>query len=347
LTIELDYTKILASFLERINDQNIPYLRIRLSTKHNICMKLRKLLTLLFIFSLFVFSSSCSDTVGRMVINSMANSLGNSNGQSSYALTGEEDPELMGEAFPFMLKMLEIMLESSPDNIDLRLSTVQGFTMYSNQWLAFKAKTLEEDHYDQSVHLSTRSKLLYRRAQKYGLIGLNEIFPNFEQRLIKDQKNLLLEIDEETVPLVTWTSFSWLAYILGSSDKPQLYAKIPSIIALLKRTLEINDSFDSGILHEFFVGYYGNQTKGNDQFFANAQRHFKKAVEITKGKKCSPYLAWATSVAVKIQNKKLFKEMLTKALEIDSNQNPSFRLANKLCQQQAKWYQKQIEDLFL
>jgi hypothetical protein len=68
---------------------------------------------------------------------------------------------------------------------------------------------------------------------------------------------------------------------------------------------------------------------------------------LTQGKKASPFVALASSVAVRQQDYQMFKELLHKALEIDTDAVPKWRLVNILAQQKAQWLLDHSPDLFL
>ena len=78
-----------------------------------------------------------------------------------------------------------------------------------------------------------------------------------------------------------------------------------------------------------------------------ARRHFKRAIELSKGLKASPYVALASSVSVKNQNIKEFTDLLNKALAIDVNVRLENRLANIMAQRKAQWLIDHREDRFL
>ena len=68
---------------------------------------------------------------------------------------------------------------------------------------------------------------------------------------------------------------------------------------------------------------------------------------MSRGQQAGPYVSYAESVAVKLQNLNLFEEMLQQALSIDPDTNPDHRLANLIMQQRARWLLSQKENLFL
>ena len=70
------------------------------------------------IFILFcLVTSSCS--FEKLVANKMSDALGSN---ASAVFTGDEDPELIGDAFPVILKMYELLIQMSPETRELYLT---------------------------------------------------------------------------------------------------------------------------------------------------------------------------------------------------------------------------------
>lgn len=78
-----------------------------------------------------------------------------------------------------------------------------------------------------------------------------------------------------------------------------------------------------------------------------ARYHFERSLQLSTGLRATPYLALATSVAVKEQDAEEFKRLLKGALQIDPDQEPQYRLLNIITQRKARWLLKNIEDYFL
>lgn len=294
--------------------------------------------------TLVFFVVSCGSTFKHMAVNSLLE--GMETGES-IVFTAEDDPELVEDAFPFMLKSLEMMMIDSPKNEKLKLSAASGFTVYANQWIAFEAKQMEKSDYEKSVYLKKRSARLYQRAKNYGLEGLEILYAGAQENLINGKLSILEEMSKEDVPLLYWTGVSWMLYIIKSNSSPTLLLEVPYAEALLKRALTLDEEFGDGALHEFYLAYDGSRIFFDHKAIYLAKQHFDKALEISKGKKCTPYLGWASTVSIKQQNKQEFTEMLEKALAIDPNDVKRFRLANKLCQREAAWYLENINQFFL
>lgn len=78
-----------------------------------------------------------------------------------------------------------------------------------------------------------------------------------------------------------------------------------------------------------------------------ALEHFDRVVSLTRGEKASPYVSLASSVAVRKQDHKMFKDLLHKALAINPDAVPEWQLANILAQEKAQWLLDHGPELFL
>src|ERR1035441_1129586 len=76
------------------------------------------------IVALILSSAGCS--VKRIAVNKLGDAL--SSGGSSYE--SDDDPDLVADALPFSLKLIESLLAESPQHKGLLLAATSGFTQY-------------------------------------------------------------------------------------------------------------------------------------------------------------------------------------------------------------------------
>ncbi|MCK5223676.1 hypothetical protein KAR04_02815, partial [Candidatus Calescamantes bacterium] len=62
---------------------------------------------------------------------------------------------------------------------------------------------------------------------------------------------------------------------------------------------------------------------------------------------CGPYVALATSISVKNQDRDEFNRLLDSALKIDPEADPSNRLQTLITQKHARWLKEHSDDMFL
>jgi predicted anti-sigma-YlaC factor YlaD len=290
-----------------------------------------------------VFSTtSCS--VKKIAVSKLADSLA-SQGTSSFAT--DDDPELVGSALPFALKLMESLLQQVPQHRGLLFATSSGFTQYSYVWVQQPADELEQSDVQQATRMRLRARKLYLRARDYGLRGLEVKHKGVSQSLRLDPRRAVLIARKNDVALMYWTAASWGAAISLSKDDPDLVADQPIIEALIDRCLRLDPTFDHGAIHGFLITYESARQGVKGDFALRSREHFERQVELTGGKLASPFVALAETVSVQKQDRAEFESLLKRALAIDANSEPEWRLNNLVMQHRARWLLSREDDLFL
>jgi predicted anti-sigma-YlaC factor YlaD len=259
---------------------------------------------------------------------------------------GDDDPELVRDAVPFALKAEEYLLSKNPEHRGLLLSLCQGFTQYAAAFVWQDAA--EETDLGKADADKERARRLFLRAKEYGVRGLSEVVPGFRQRLAEDPRGAAAMAGREEVPLLYWTAASWSLAIASSPNIPSLLADLPRCEALMRRALELQEDFDAGAIHEYFVAFEGGRPEAMGGSVERARRHYERAMELAAGKRISPMVTYAETVSVRTQNRAEFLGLLGKALSFDARNGPAaYLLANLVAQRKAKWLQGRVDELFL
>jgi predicted anti-sigma-YlaC factor YlaD len=282
--------------------------------------------------------SGCA-AVGRMAVNRVGDGL--SGGSSTFA--SDEDPDLVLAAIPFGLKTYESLLDVSPKHPGLLRSAASGFAAYAFL-LRQQAQLDDRADYVARKSLDNRVSRLYLRARDYALRGLALEHPNLPSQLVVDPATALETTRKADVPFLYWAGVSWAGAISAAKDDPQLLAELPIAAALMSRVLELDEGFDAGAIHEFFVTYEGSRPGGDAEA---ARLHYARACELSHGDRASVYLALAESVSVREQNAEEFRMLLQRALAIDPNDVAQWRVANTLARRRAAWLNAHVSDLFI
>ena len=279
----------------------------------------------------------------RYALDELANALA----RSGTTLASDEDPELVKLAAPFSLKLLESLLAESPQHQGLPSAAASGFTQYAFAFVQQEADELEARDLAATEALRTRARRLYLRAHHYGLRGLEVEHPGFTDALLADPRGAVRAATEADVPLLYWTGAALAAAISLSKDNPQLVAQIPAMEALMDRALELDERYDRGALHTFFVTYEMSRPGAPGDPAVRARKHFQRAMVLSEGKDASPLVALAEAVAVRRQDVKEFELLLNRALAVDPDANPETRLLNLVMQRRARWLLSRKAELFL
>src|SRR4051812_21378871 len=152
---------------------------------------------------------------------------------SGDVFTRDDDPELVGQAIPFGLKLYESLLDSAPKNKELLIATCSNFTQYGVAYLETEALVLgEANHHDEVAHLNDRALKLYLRARGYCSRAMEVRFPGIGPKLLKDPAAVLVKAQKKDVPLLYWTAAAWGSAIGLALDKPDISIDLPTVRAL-------------------------------------------------------------------------------------------------------------------
>jgi predicted anti-sigma-YlaC factor YlaD len=289
---------------------------------------------------LAILLPACS--VKKMAVDKLGDAL--ASGGSTYA--SDDDPVLVGDAIPFGLKTMESLLAESPRHKGLLLAACSGFAQYAYGWVQLPADYVEDESLARATRMRKRARKLYLRARDYGLRGLEVDFPGVEAKLRTDPVAALTKTKKEHVPLLYWTAAAWAGAIALKINDAELSADQSVVDALARRALLLDPSWDLGSIHDFFIAWEAGRSSIGGSM-EKAREHFEKAVAVSGGRRAFPYVSYAESIAVPEQDKAAFKQMLEKALAVDTSKPSDYRLANVLAQTRARWLQGQVDELFI
>jgi predicted anti-sigma-YlaC factor YlaD len=263
------------------------------------------------------------------------------------AFASDGDPELVRDALPFSLKTAEILIAHDPGDPGLRLAAASGFVQYASAFLDDEAKMVAAADLERARQLQARAAALYLRGRDHALAGLEAGHPGLGTALRADPAASLARMGRADTPLLFWAGAGWAGAISLSSGDPALTADIPLAGALAGRALQLDESWGEGQIHEFFIAFEGARMGALGGSEARAREHFRRAVELTRGGKASPYVSLAATVSVRRQDLAEFRALLSQALSIDAAAVPRWRLSNVLAQRKARWLLGQTAELFV
>jgi predicted anti-sigma-YlaC factor YlaD len=296
---------------------------------------------MLFLVAVLTLSTGCS--VKRLAVDRLGNAL--AAGGETFA--GDDDPELIRQAVPFSLKLMESLLAESPRHQGLLLACARGFTQYAFAFVEQEADETEERDLDRAMEMRSRARRLYLRARGYGLRGLDSKYPGLEKKLRHDPRATVLVLRPADVPLAYWTAVSWAAAVAVTKDSADLIADLPIVEALIDRALVLDEAFDHGAIHSFLITYEMSRPTGTGDPEERARKHFQRALDLSGGRLCGPLVAFAEAVSVARQDKAEFEKLLHQALEIKPGATPEWQLANLVMQRRARWLLSRGDRLFV
>ena len=290
---------------------------------------------------LAVLASSCS--IERYATGKVADALAATGG--TYA--SDDDVELIREASPFGLKLMENVLQSQPEHQNLLTALAAGFVQYSYAFVALDGDIAEPESLQRGDALHERARKLYLRGRDYGLRALEVAQPGFRAELARDPIAAAAMLGEPEMQALYWTSAGWGAAISLSKDRPDTVADQPTLQALLDRALIVDEGFGDGALRTLLIVYEPSRIGGGRDGNERARRNFARACELSRGHSAGPYVALAETVCIAEQERAEFTQLLETALAIDVDAVPEHRVENLVQQRRARWLLSRTDELFL
>lgn len=123
----------------------------------------------------------------------------------------------------------------------------------------------------------------------------------------------------------------WLGSNWGRFAEPQglatRAAEAPKVKKIQERTYALGETLHYGGVHRFFGVYYLKAPAQPDPV-VNSKKHFDRALEIGPNH-LENYLLYAEEYATKMQDEKLYRELLAKVIEFpESKDPPDLRIVN-------------------
>jgi len=277
--------------------------------------------------ALVLLFSGCVQTIAVNTVGGIAD-------EGFSAFLEESDLDFAEKALPGNIKLLEVMLKSSPDNTRLLMLLSQGYSSYA---LGF----LEDKDPD-------RAREFYLRGRDYALriLRQNSDLDKALRGTPDELKATLATLSADNAPAVFWTAFGWGSYIYLSLNNTDAIGDLPRAEALMSFVAKNDSAFYYGGAHLFLGTLYGSRPKmlGGDP--AIAKDHFEAALRINRGRFLMTYVYYARSYAVQTQNEALFEELLTKVQNTPLDILPEFRLANAIAKKKAELLLAHKNELF-
>ena len=285
--------------------------------------------------------SAAGCSLRSMAVNAIVPTLANPD-----VYLSEEDPELVRESLPFLLKTIESILDAEPEQEEALVFACSGFTLYGSAFLQVDAELAEwEGDYRRSAAQRERTWRIYVRARDYCLRSLELKYVGITERLEQDPEQAVAGAGEEDVEVLFLLSAAWGLAISNALDQPALVADLPAVRAVLSRALELDEDYDGGSLHAAMITLESLPAElgGSPE---RAREHFERAVELSDGLDAGPYVTLAAGVSVPEENRAEFEALLSSALAVDPDEDTSRRLLNLVAHRRAEALLEYVDDLF-
>ena len=305
-------------------------------TEGNAMLRKRSLFLILTVMYLFLFSA-CS--INRMAMRAVSDALTREG--STDVFTSDPDPQLVGDALPFAIKMYEALLAANPNHRGLLRTSGSLFIMYANAFVQAPAEQLPRSRFAERQVAMERARLLYLRGLEILYRGLELRHPGFASALDgfappAAPPAILSRMTREDVPFLYWAAVGGISAFAINPLDFTLSRRVPEFLALVERAYELYPGFSQGALDEFLFLFYASVPEGMGGDRVRARMHFERALEKSAGLLARPFVSYARVISIPEQDYDTFRLRLEAALAIDPDADPPNRLVNIIAQRQAR-----------
>ena len=248
----------------------------------------------------------------------------------------QRDPELVRDAIPAQLLQVEGIAALSPGHVQMETLVAQSFCSYALVFL------MDENR--------QRAERIFAQGKEHAFLAMDGIDDEFTAIATggngEAMAKLLDGLDADDVPTLFWTGNCWAGEINASGGSPRALAGLPKVEQMMRRALDLDETYYFGGPHLFMGMYYASRPKllGGDPEKSN--EHFQRVFEITEGKFLLAKVFYAQFYAKQVQDPKLFEATLEEVLAAPDDILPGERLVTAVAKQKAEELLDQMDDLF-
>ena len=218
-------------------------------------------------------------------------------------LNRQTDLELVCDGSSSYLLLLDSLLAEKPADPTLLLNTTKAYIAYG---MAMPECGRPE-----------RSAVLSEKVRIYGLRLLREVSGIRQNDTIDALREKLHAGDKGDVGALFWGAYGWATWIGYQQGAPAAVIDLPKIEMIMRRVVELDETFYNGGAHLFLGVYYTLKpaSYGGDP---DASRcHFEKALAISGGRFLPIQVAFANTYAKMVFDRELYEKLLEEVLAFD------------------------------
>lgn len=258
---------------------------------------------------------------------------------SKESTSGDDDLELLRHASAYHLKLSESLLQEIPDHTQLAESVARGYTQYAFVYFMDEADQIESDSVQKASQLRSRAAKMLMRAKTIGFKSLQLKYPQLDSYLQEKLSRQSLNLSVNDAGLAYWSMTAWAGAISLSKDSPDVVADLPSVVQLAKLVWQVNPQLENGALASMMGTLELASPGGKPE---TAEKYFDLAIQ-WRGTQIAPLISKAENWAVATQNKAVFMQLLSTAIDSSHAQND---LTNTVMRKRAQWLLDSIDNFF-
>ena len=262
-------------------------------------------------------------------------------------IQGESDLTVVESTLEENLGTLERLSKLGSANITVKAARACA------SYAGFFEDRMEEaeiaDNVETAEQMRAQAIAYYKRAEGYAFKVLEKFHIAFrEPRTVEIPvfEKALRRVKKKQVEPLFWAAYAVARGISLQKDDPMQVIDLVRVEKMMRRVLELDETFYYGSAHLFYTVYYGDRapTIGGDP--EKAKEHIERVDEINDGKFLMSKYYLARYYAVPKQDAQLYRQALQEVLDAPSDIYPGEEAATALAKSRAKRWLDQVDMLF-
>lgn len=235
-------------------------------------------------------------------------------------LQKQNDLDLVCEGSPAYLLMIDSMIASKPESPGLLQAGAQAYSGY----IAAMAECRYPPERIRTV------------ADKAHIYGKKLVSTRLSLNSPEKFDHQLDTLDCSDVPRIFWGTLAWLNWIQQQEGAPAAMADLVIIEKIMKRLLELDESYQAGAAHLFWGGYYATRPPmfGGDP--EKSRYHFERAMELSNRSFLLIHTTYAETLARQLFDQELHDSLLREVINFQLQSAPDYTLSNQIAIRKAK-----------
>jgi hypothetical protein len=250
----------------------------------------------------------------------------------SNAILGQNDLATVRDGAPAYLLAIDALIEGAPDDTGLLLTGAQLYGAYASAFVEEEA----------------RRRRLWDHALTYGRGALclecrtacEAASRPFDEFVVS-----LESADPGDVPVLYGFGAAWAGWVEARSDEWAAVAELPKIEALMRRVVELDESYADGGAHLHLGVLLTQRPASLGGLPDRAQEHFERAVALSGGRNLMAKVLYARHYARLVFDRALHDRLLQEVVEADPDA-PGLTLSNTLAHERALRLLAEADDYF-
>ena len=254
----------------------------------------------------------------------------------SATIQRHDDPETIKQALPAYLVLVDSMVRGDDANIDLLLSAAQLYGSYASVFV---------DSTERKQKLAKRAFTYAHRALCLRVGNENVTACNLKNASYAQFEQALKKFSKSDAPLLFTLGSTWAGVVEANSADWNAVAELPKVKAVIQRVLQLDEGINNGDAHVYMGVMQSLLPPAMGGKPALAEKHFKKALKISKRSNLMAMLFYAEKYARLVFDRPLHDRLLKEILAADISQSPR-RLVDTIAKQKAKVLLANADDYF-